>query len=478
MQRWQLTTGLAAGALLAAFIAPSVFRSGVMVPDPPAPPTPPTPSITLEPTAAPVTLGDGQAHDRGLSLTVALDQDAQLRSSGEERFVVLEVSADQLAGQTRQPVHLAVVMDTSGSMRGKDKITNARAAAIELAEMLGPEDTLSLVTFSDHAQTLIQRGSADEARRMRLLIEGIKPGGGTNLYDGMTTGQRLLQDTALAGVKRVVILSDGLANLGVQDPAELTRLAGSLVSEGVTVSGLGLGLDYDEDLLAAMSDAGGGGYHFISDATQLNGIFAGELTQMSALLARKVTVDVTLGEGVELLEVYGYDASTRLDGYQVFLGDLHGGATRKIVARVRVPDGQLGAQDVARASVAFTSAEDATPGLLTAHRALLVTDDLRAAEASVNAEAGAEAATAAAARLLEQSARAWAEGNTRATNDHLDEGATLLRSLSSRYNAPALDQMAQELESQKAEFSSASAGDEDGAYQLKKVKARARVYSR
>lgn len=475
MQRWQLTTGLAAGALLAAAIAPSVFRSGPSV----SPDMPPRMPVAPVNSVAPVADPSG-AESGGLSLTVALDQAAQLRGSGEERFVVLEVSAAQIAGQQRQPAHLAVVMDTSGSMRGKGKITHARAAATELVGMLGPEDTLSLVTFSDHAQTLIERGGVADARRMNLLIEGIQPGGGTNLFDGLTNGQQLLQGTSRAGVKRVVLLSDGLANLGVVDPAELTRMAGALVQEGVTVSGLGLGLDYDEDLLAAMSDAGGGGYHFIHEPGQLKDLFAAELAQMSALLARQVTVDVSLGEGVELLEVYGYDAQIRLDGYQVFLGDLHGGASRKVVARVRVPDGQAGPVAVAKASVAFVGVADGTPGLLTASQRLTVTEDLRQAEASVNAAAGADAATAAAAKLLEQSARAWASGNTQATTAQLDEGAAMLRSMSSRYNAPALDQMAQEMEAQKAEFSTAGASPDsaEGVYEVKKAKERARVYSR
>jgi len=475
MQRWQLTTGLAAGAVLAAVFVPSIFSSMPQVVQQPAPVPQPVdaPVPHTGPTAT--TPGPGTVTVGHLTMTTSLDMSAQLLGSTEERFVVIDLDAAELAGSARLPVHLAVVMDNSGSMDGKGKITHARQAAAELARQLGPEDTLSLVTFSDHATTLIAHGGASQQARMQALIKGIDPGGGTNLYDGLTEGQRLLSNLDREGVKRVVLLSDGMANLGVTDPGQLTQIAGSLVQDGVSVSGLGLGLDYNEDLLAAMSDAGGGSYHFVDQPGQLSTLFGTELAQMSALVGRQVAVDVSLGDGVELVEVYGYDAALTKDGYRVFLGDLYGGSQRKIVARVKIDASSPGALDAATASLSLADPDTSTLLSGAAIAGLAVTADTQQVNASVNAEAGTAAATAAAAKLMEQSARALDAGDREESVARLAEGSTMLRQLSTRYDAPALEAVAEEFSETQDQF--ATAAGRDGQYQVKRAKERARAYS-
>lgn len=465
MQRWQLTTGLAASALLAAIFVPSLVRQAAVTTPTPAP----VPKPLVEVTPAPVASSDGALH-----LDAGLDQGSLMQSSGEERFLVIEVSADDIAGSERLPVHLAVVMDTSGSMGGKGKITNARMAASELVGLLGPDDTMSLVTFDDAAEVLITTTGADEASRMQRLISSIKPGGGTNIYDGLTQGQALLSDNSIEGVKRVVLLSDGMANLGVTDPAELARLSGSLVSEGISVSGLGLGLDYNEDLLAAMSDAGGGDYHFVDRPGQLSDMFSAELTQMGAVAGRGTTVDVSLADGVELLEVYGYDAARDADGYSVFLGDVHGGSVRKVVARVRVDDSRLGDLDVADVSLRYTDPGDRSLQTASAEVDATVTASEAVAIHSISSRRGSAAASAAAAKMLDEGARELQSGNKAEATARLQEGEQLLRTLSRRYDSPDLEEMADDFAGQQADFSSAA----EGHYEVKKAKESARGYSR
>lgn len=462
MQRWQLTTGLAASALLAAIFAPSIVKEAAVTKPEPVPK--PLTEIIPEPVAA----SGGSLH-----LDAGLDQGSLMQSSGEERFLVIEVSADDIEGSERLPVHLAVVMDTSGSMGGKGKITNARMAASELVELLGEDDTMSLVTFSDKAEVLIETTGAAEASRMQRLISGIKPGGGTNLYDGLTKGQALLSDDTIEGVKRVVLLSDGMANLGITEPNELIRRSGALLLQGITVSGLGLGLDYNEDLLAAMSDAGGGGYHFVERPGQLSDLFSAELAQMGAVAGRSTIVDVSLADGVELLELYGYDGAREKDGYSVLLGDVHGGSMRKIVARVRVDDRQLGEHDVAQISLRYSDPVDSTAQEASAMVNATVTASEAVASHSIDARRGSAAASAAAAKMLDEGARELQNGNKAEATARLQEGEQLLRSLSRRYDSPALEDIADDFAVQQADFSR-SAG---GHYEVKKAKESARGYS-
>src|SRR6185436_8254416 len=173
-----------------------------------------------------------------------LDQSAIPAGDVSERYVVVEVSAPDDDSGTRRPVHLAVVLDTSGSMSGRDKITMARMAARELVDELRPADSFALVGFSDETRTYIHGASADgDKAAWGRIIDGIDPSGGTNLYDGVVQGFTELEAMQGDAVDRLVVLSDGMANVGVTDPSTLRRLAASHTDDGITVSALGLGLD-------------------------------------------------------------------------------------------------------------------------------------------------------------------------------------------------------------------------------------------
>ncbi len=466
MQRWHLTLGLAGSAALAAFIVPSL-RGQHQVPV--------SPGVDPGPTTTVVT---PTGFDGALTLTAELDQGALLQGTGGDRYLVIEVAAPDMPGDVRRPVNLAVVMDTSGSMAGAGKIDNARMAAAELVSQLGPEDTFSLVTFSDQGRVVVPTTRVEDPARLERLVRGIRPGGGTHLSSGLDLGLAQLESAESTGVRRVVLLSDGMANIGTTDPATLARTAGSLVNQGITVSALGLGLDYNEDLLTAMSDAGGGQYHFVDRPGQLAAMFSRELEQMTRVAGREVAVDVRLPEGVQLEEVYGWSASTSTDGYQVFLGDVHGGETRKIVARVTVADDQLGRIDVADVSLRYTDADtDKQADEALAVQAEITRDDALA-KASRNKDAGVAAARAHVGKLLDEGARSYDKGDVAGNQARLQEAQGLLTRFNRDYEAPELEQDVADLTVQAQAFSSAAPTSDAGIYQVKKAKEAARAYSR
>ncbi|MCB9781101.1 MAG: VWA domain-containing protein [Alphaproteobacteria bacterium] len=470
MQRWHLTLGLAGTAVLAAMIAPTVQAR--FVAKDPVDPIPGDPTVTTRVPVPP------KGFDGALELTAALDQDALLQGSGEDRYLVIEVTAPDMPGDVRRPVNLAVVMDTSGSMAGRGKIDNARMAASELISQLGPEDTFALVSFSDRGRTVVSSQHVTDPARLQRQAAGIRPGGGTNLSGGLQLGLDALSDPSLTGIKRVVILSDGMANLGVTDTASLARMSGEQVEAGISVSAMGLGLDYNEDLLSAMSDAGGGRYHFVDQPGQLATMFQTELQQMTRVAGREVAVDVKLPDGVRLEEVFGWDADLSTDGYRVFLGDVHGGETRKIVARVSVPDGELGTLNVADVDLRYTDADSGKAAEEAAVVAAKITQDNRVAARSVNRRAGVSAAKAHAGRLMDESARDYADGDVAGNQAKLEQAQGLLRSMRTRYDAPELDFEAEEVAVQQQAFSEAAPASDDGLWNVKKTKEAALEYAR
>ena len=114
-------------------------------------------------------------------------------------------------------------------------------------------------------------------------------------------------------MNRVVLLSDGQANEGVTDRPTLGRIAAGAADRGVRLTTVGMGLDYNEDLMELLAENGRGRYYYVKDAASLEGVFAGELASMQATVASATELQLTpLCAGVEMLEVFGYE--TRAPG--------------------------------------------------------------------------------------------------------------------------------------------------------------------
>lgn len=337
----QLSLGLAAAVALAAWIVPTAG-------DPPADPahTPPGPTSPAElpsPASAPPAPTDHPAAEPdGLDLRASLDHGALLRGGDGTAYLVVEINGEEQAAGPRQPVHLGLVIDTSGSMAAAGKIEAAQAAARQLVDALQPGDGFSLCTFDDQAQVAFPQSIGWSPQALGGLIDRLQAGGGTNLAGGLEAGLAEVDRTRTAGVRRVMVLSDGLANVGPRDTNTLAAIARQGRSRDVSVSAAGLGLDFDERLLTAISDAGGGRYTYANNSDDLQLLFAAELAQAGRVSARQVEVALHLAPGVELIAVYGYeqdDGSRTADGHTAWLGDVHSGERRKVVARLRLPEG-------------------------------------------------------------------------------------------------------------------------------------------
>lgn len=458
MQRAPLTFGLLALAALGAWLAPRVLAPAV---------SPPPPDD--QPRGADTTEGP-------LRLDVRLDQSAWLAGSGEDRFLVVEVSAPELPSETRRPVNLALVMDSSGSMAEEGKMEAARGAAQALVHQLGPADTLALVTFDDRAWVRIPTTSARDADALATAIDGLSPGGGTNLSDGLERGLAELDRADLRGVRRLVVLSDGMANLGETDPAALTRLASAHVDEGISVSALGVGLAFNEDLLAAMADAGGGRYQFADRPEDLGVLFREELARASRVVGQELSVRLRMAPGVRVVWApAGVDVAG--DGLTAFLGDLHSGETRRIVVKLSAPETNVGALELAEVDLRYRQPEADQPG--SAHRSVRarITADAEEAAASRDEKAGVAVGRAITAEALDQGVRAWAEGRADAARQALEAANAQISALSESFDAPELSEQRHALDAEAATLNAAAPETDEGRYAQKKAKETARGYA-
>ena len=467
MQRWHLTAGLASLAALATCLAPT-SRARHQVPVVLSTPPVVVPTPLVEVTTPPIVQSSGGA----LHLSAGLDHPAVLRGQSQERYIVITVNADEVGGEPR-PVNMAVVLDRSGSMQEQGKMEYARSAAKEVVNALGEGDRFSLITFSDRSNVVVASGSAEDPARLHRLIDSVYEGGGTNLYQGLADGQaQVMGALSDRSVNRVIVLSDGNANVGITRPSALAELSGRYSDSGLSVTTIGLGLDYNEDALAAMADAGGGTYRFVDSPDQLATIFQEELHQLDSVAAEGVMVNVDL-PGVELIDVLGYDEQLTEGGFSVRLGDIYGGQTRKIVAKVRI----TGSGDLVDVADVRLTRTDAGEALAPVDVLASVTERPEVVDQTVQRELAILANEAQVSELALQANVAWNAGDVDEYADLLDNSQLIAGQAGSRYGAPSLKQQAKELELQEETYNNVTPTSTEGKRANKANKEQYRDWS-
>ena len=237
------------------------------------------------------------------------------------------------------PAAVALVIDVSGSMAGS-KIENARLAARSLVEKLADGDIVSIHTFSDEARERVPPTLLDRSSRAAIdrVIDSLEVSGGTNLFDGLRLGEsRSFSAPATHPVRRLVVISDGVANIGPSTPEILGELASRGAEGGVQVTAVGVGIDYDEHTLNALAMRSNGRLYHISEPRELSAMLESELGLLQATAATNAVLEVVPAPGVQILGVDGLRTEWGPNGALRFqLGTMFGGQHREMAVRVRV----------------------------------------------------------------------------------------------------------------------------------------------
>jgi len=324
-----------------------------------------TVAIATGPTRSVGTPKSGHAEAHGFTLDAELES-SHVLSGQSETHMAITLSSDAAGRRKRPAVDIALVLDRSGSMAG-DKLEQARLAADRLLAQLEQSDRFPIIAYGTDVDVIAPLTTATESnvRNAQRALLQIRDDGGTNLSGGLIAARdqlsRFADDSGVERVERVVLISDGLANEGIIGSDALAQLAEETANAGVSLTTVGVGLDYDEQVMTRMAVSGHGNYYFVESAGNLRAMFAKELGDLGNTTATQVSLILEPKPGVEIVEAYGYDLrAIGSDGrFQIPIADLHAGDTRKVVVRLRT---QLGAGDeavaIASAAVSLRATDD------------------------------------------------------------------------------------------------------------------------
>jgi Ca-activated chloride channel family protein len=257
-------------------------------------------------------------------------------SAGEETVLVsrLRVLAGTAPNARRPRINLALVIDTSGSMEG-EAIAQAREASRALLDELRPGDRLAVVTFDSRTEVLLPSTEIDSSRlgELRERMNGMQARGTTDLAGGLRLGlEEVVRHYDATGINRVVLLSDGVPN----DASTVAALAQAAGERRIAITALGLGLEYDETLLASIAQTSGGRFHFVEEPSAVASVFRDEVLRLERMVARSAVVEITPGPGVTLDGVVAGQWSGSGSAIRVAIGDIAEGEARDILVRLRV----------------------------------------------------------------------------------------------------------------------------------------------
>jgi Ca-activated chloride channel homolog len=401
------------------------------------------------------------AQSSEVKLSAGLGQTVIPTSGGK---VYLRLSLEALAhevSESRPPINVALVLDRSGSMRGA-RIEAAKEAARMALARLGHDDIASLVAYNHNVETLRPAGRLVSHDSFTSAIDRLEADGRTALYAGVTEGgrqvERHLNDRQ---INRVILMSDGLANVGPSSPGELAKLGQILGSKGISVTTIGLGLGYNEDLMQRLALASDGNHAFAEHPEDLIRIFNAEFGDALSIAAQDIEIIIEVRAGFRPVRVLGRHADIEGTRVKVRFNQLTALNERYLIveldASASAPTPEV---DVATIETGYLDLQSGTRRKATTRVAASVSDEKARQEASRNNEIMSEITTQIATERSEKAVELRDKGDLSGARQLLEQNAAILAKSRATYaagEAPASPAALSELK--KLEEENAAAAD-------------------
>jgi Ca-activated chloride channel homolog len=275
-----------------------------------------------------------------ITFTTGLDNDLyQSDSLNRTVYFYVQVELAKLinAPVKRTPLNLSLVIDRSGSMQGV-KMGYAKKAAKGIIDGLQPVDFVSIVIYDNNIDSVQEPIAVVDKEAIKNKIDRISPRGSTNLWGGTERGYSYVKKNYRPGyINRVLLISDGLANVGITDSAKIHEYVLKLKdNDGITLSTFGVGLDYNESLMTDMAETGAGNYYFIDSPDNMMALFARELNGMLHVIAQNAEISIRLPKNVKIEKSYPLHFTQTGDVVLIRLRDLFAEETKGTLLTLKI----------------------------------------------------------------------------------------------------------------------------------------------
>ncbi|MGB5684680.1 MAG: VWA domain-containing protein [Candidatus Electrothrix sp.] len=366
----------------------------------------------------------GAAQSGPLQLQATFDNDTVYTEQPGPHYLEVLVTATSETNSLRKrlPLNLALVIDTSGSMRDENKLDSVKQAALAFVNRLRPEDRLAIISYDTHAKVVLPSSPMRVGQEARWLIQSLRADGGTNLGAGLIEGYHQLREFAgPRTTNRVLLLSDGKANVGITSSAELSRMVLQEADAGISLSTFGVGLDFNEDLMAALSESGRGMYYFIDRPESMETILAKEFHSVERLVAADIKATITLDRGLLIEQVFANTFTVNDNTVSVRFGDLAAGERRRMQIRVQPQQRGPGAvNNAAMIEVVYTNPGGGGSGSLSQSIGLAYIKSQQAIAENLNKDISDRSAVFEANLARKEAALAFDQGEKKRADSILD----------------------------------------------------------
>ena len=417
-----------------------------------------------------------------LTLAGAISHGYVNRADASSIYASLDVSAVTFDGGERPPLNVAVVIDRSGSMSG-GKIDDAKRAAQRLVGMLSDKDRVSIVSYaSDVTVDYPSRLVMGHNREMMMSAIGrIQIGGGTNLSGGYEQGLSQVNqwNDGKGAINRVLLMSDGNANIGTTYLPDLQRMARGALSSGVSLTTIGVGLDYNEDLMTAMANEGAGNYYFVDSAAKISEAFNNEVQALAKSVARDTGLVIKLEPGVEVEQVFGFPFSQRGDTLTISMGEFSSEQRKNVLMKLRATaSAQIVDQfPIMQADLSYT---DLLADSEAAHQSValssVVTTDASKVEGGIDSDVIARVQQIEIAESMKQAMDMYGDGRGDEAVQMLERRRRSVRQARKKYHitkgADDFERVDREIGSMNDTIKAAPASSDSGKRMIKAKKAR------
>ncbi|MBI3948358.1 MAG: VWA domain-containing protein [Armatimonadetes bacterium] len=296
---------------------------------------------------------------QGVAVQCLVENECAPAARGTRSHLLVQVQAPQAAYGRRLPLNLCLCIDRSGSMEG-EPLNYVKQACAYVVDLLDPNDVLSVVTFAEDIEVVMPARRVVNRDLIKQHILRIDTGNTTNLYDGiLTAGRQVASVQSPAYLNRVLALTDGEPTTGIKDFQSIVGQVAELKTRGITVTALGFGPDYNEELMAGIARRSGGNYYFISRPELIPEVFRTELESLMTVVAKSLRLQLHLTRWTQVRQVYGLQPAFGARSVSVELVDLERGALVSALVEVDLERRPAGTYRVARALLGY---DDVTTG--------------------------------------------------------------------------------------------------------------------